>query len=189
MNAEYRGFVDLYNNSYKLDGIVGLRDKVAESAAKRFGEPHVKVKDIVDLRGLVSDIMAEDLYGLILVLPDSIHSESCDEQLATDIWKVVKKYDTGFFVAYNGCHGYLPSIFRKCKMDYVDHFGGWGYNDIPTYVFTDLQKSGTMHVEENIAGNYIISKDLMWSAKLADRQITLNGISAENFIKIWVNTP
>lgn len=46
-----------------------------------------------------------------------------------------------------------------------------------------------MHVEENLAGTYIISKDLTWSAKLADKQITLNNISAENFIKIWVNTP
>lgn len=103
---------------------MGLRDKAAESAAKRFGEPYVKVKDIADLRNLVSDIMVEELYGLILVLPDSIHFESCDEQLAMDIWKVVEKYDTGFFVAYDGHHGYLPSIFRKCKMDYVDHCGG-----------------------------------------------------------------
>lgn len=45
-----------------------------------------------------------------------------------------------------------------------------------------------MHVEENLAGTYIISKDLMWSAKLADRQITLNN-STENFLKILVNTP
>ena len=34
MNAKRRGFVDLYNNTYKLDEIVGLRDKIAESAAK-----------------------------------------------------------------------------------------------------------------------------------------------------------
>lgn len=74
-------------------------------------------------------------------------------------------------------------------MDYVDCWGGWGYDDIPLYVFTDLQKSGTVYTEENLAGTYIISKDLIWSAKLAVSKITLNGISAENFIKIWVNTP
>lgn len=73
-------------------------------------------------------------------------------------------------------------------MDYVNHDGGWGYDNIPLYVFTDLRKSGTVYTEENLAGDYIISKDLKWSAKLADRKITLNGISAENFIKIWVNT-
>ena len=74
-------------------------------------------------------------------------------------------------------------------MDYVNHDGGCGYDDIPLYVFTDLRKSGTVYTEENLAGDYIISKDLKWSAKLADRKFTLNGISAENFIKIWVNTP
>ena len=46
-----------------------------------------------------------------------------------------------------------------------------------------------MHVEENLAGTYNISKDLTWSAKLADCQITLNNNSTENFLKIWVNMP
>lgn len=189
MNAKRRGFVDLYNNTHALDGIEGLRDKITESAAKRFGEPYVKVKDLADLRGLVKDIFDLDLHEMVLVLPDAIHVEGCDEQFAKDIVRAIKKYQTGFFVAYSGFQGYYPALFKKCSTDYVDHWGGWGYDDIPLYVFTDLQKSGTVHTEENLAGDYIISKDLKWSAKLADRKITLNGISAENFIKIWVNTP
>lgn len=189
MNAKRRGFVDLYNNTYKLDDIVGLRDKITESAAKRFGEPYVKVKDLADLRGLVKDIFDLDLHEMVLLLPDSIHEEGCDDQFAKDIVRTIKKHQTAFFVVYSGFQGYFPALFKKCSMDYVDHNGGWGYDNIPLYVFTDLQKSGTVHTEENLAGYYIISKDLTWSAKLADKQITLNNISAENFIKIWVNTP
>lgn len=189
MNAKRCGFVDLCNNTHALDGIEGLRDKITESAAKRFGEPYVKVKDLADLRGLVKDIFDLDLHEMVLVLPDAIHAEGCDEQFAKDIVRAIKKHQTAFFVAYSGFQGYFPALFKKCSMDYVEHSGGWGYDDIPLYVFTDLQKSGNMHVEGNLAGDYIISKDLKWSAKLADRKITLNGISTENFIKIWVNTP
>nr|DAO97003.1 MAG TPA: hypothetical protein [Caudoviricetes sp.] len=189
MNVKRRGFVDLYDNTYKLEGIAGLRDKIAESAVRRFGEPYIKVKDLTDLRGIVSDIFDLDLHEMVLLLPESIHDERCDDQFAKDIIRAVKKYQTAFFVPYNGKDGCFPSLFRKGSLDYIDHCGGWGYENIPLYVFTDLQKSGTMHVEENLAGTYIISKDLKWSAKLTDRQITLNNISAENFIKIWVNTP
>lgn len=189
MSANRRGFVDLYDNTYKLEGITGLRDKIAESAAKRFGEPYVKVKDLADLRGLVADIFDLDLHGLVLLLPESIHDERCDDQFAKDVIRAVKKYQTAFFCPYSGKEGCFPSLFRKGSLDYIDHCGGWGYHEIQLYVFTDLQKSGNMHVEENLAGTYIISKDLKWSAKLADKQITLNNISAENFIKIWVNTP
>ena len=189
MNVKRNGFVELYNNTHKLDEITGLRDKSAESAAKRFGEPYVKVKDLADLRGLVKDIFDLDLHEMTLLLPDSIHAEGCDDQFAKDIVRAIKKYQTAFFVAYSGFQGYFPALFKKCSMDYVDHNGGWGYDNIPLYVFTDLRKSGTVHTEENLAGDYIISKDLTWSAKLADKQITLNNISAENFIKIWVSTP
>lgn len=189
MNVKRIGFVELYNNTHKLDEITGLRDKIAENAAKRFGEPYVKVKDLTDLRGLVKDIIDLDLHEMVLLLPDSIHEEGYDDQFAKDIVRTIKKHQTAFFVAYSGFQGYFPALFKKCSMDYVDHNGGWGYDNIPLYVFTDLQKSGTVHTEENLAGDYIISKDLTWSAKLADKQITLNNISAENFIKIWVNTP
>lgn len=75
MNAKRRWFVDLYNNTYKLDEIVGLRDKIAESAAKRFGEPYVKVKDLADLRGMVKDIFDLDLHEMVMLLPDNIHVE------------------------------------------------------------------------------------------------------------------
>ena len=189
MSANRRGFVDLYDNTYKLEGIAGLRDKIAESAAKRFGEPYVKVKDLTDLRSLVADIFDLDLHGMVFLLPESLLDERCDDRFAKDVIRAIKKYQTGFFVPYSGKEGCFPSLFRKGSLDYIDHNGGWGYHEISTYVFTDLQKSGTMHVEENLAGTYIISKDLMWSAKLADRQITLNNISTENFLKIWVNTP
>ena len=115
MNAKRRGFVDLYNNTHALDGIEGLRDKITESAAKRFGEPYVKVKDLADLRGLVKDIFDLDLHEMVLVLPDTIHVEGRDDQFAKDIVRAIKKYQTGFFVAYSGFQGYIPALFKKCS--------------------------------------------------------------------------
>ena len=125
MSANRRGFVDLYNNTYKLDGIEGMRGKIAESAAKRFGEPYIKVKDLTDLRGLVADIFDLDLHGMVFLLPESIHNEGCDDQFAKDVIRAVKKYQTGFFVPYGGKDGCFPSLFRKGSLDYINHNGGW----------------------------------------------------------------